>query len=200
MKGQAVPSVIRISILVLLLLTPVGGAWAQDIWIVDPGRGVGPLRIGMTQDDVLATVGKPSKEIDATVSEYLVGKHWRYDQLGIDVKFDIDTSSQNISNTDFRSVTEFAVWGPALRTRGNVGVGSSLTEVIRIFGDSMPQFSGASARQCVITNVFLDSSTGAVSVVLNYAQIGISFNLSGEGKVLTMNVKKPSHCFSIHLD
>lgn len=161
----AVVSVGAVGVAVLLLLGLVGDVEAQNGWIVDPGRGIGPLRVGMSHEEVLAAVGQPSTASDIAGGQYLFGKSWRYNQLGLDVKFEFDAGALPNFNRDFRLVTSLDVWGRALRTRGNVGVGSTLTEVVRVFGDSF-QFSGQSPniRQCVVSNISLDSSTGEVSL------------------------------------
>jgi len=183
---------------VLLLLGLIGDVEAQGGWIVDPGRGIGPLYVGMSYEEVLAAVGQPSGTSDIVGGQYLFGRSWRYNQLGLDVKFEIDVAGSPDFNRDFRLVTSLDVWGRALRTRGNVGVGSTLTEVVRVFGDSL-QFSGQSPnlRQCVVSNVAIDSSTGEVSLWLNYIQTGIAFTFSPDGRVQKMTVKRTAECIAM---
>jgi len=185
-------------VLVGTISLATGLSIAQDTWLADPGRGVGPLVLGMPQQDVIALIGQPSSISDISMGQYLLGKTFRYNALGLNVEYGIDPLAPD-SNRDFRLVTRIDVWGLTMRTRGNISNGSSgLADVVRVFGDSS-QFTGdgSALRQCVFTQVLQDSSTGDVSLVLNYLQQGIVFYFSSVGRLRRMIIQRVTQCMSV---
>ena len=62
-------SVFRTSMLLLLFLLSCSTAWSQGPWKLEPGSGLGPLRLGMTHAEVraflpvIATVGAPENPV-----------------------------------------------------------------------------------------------------------------------------------------
>ena len=188
------------SLLTLAILLLAGPASvAQVTWLAEPGRGVGPLILGMSREEVVAMIGAPTRISDISVGQYLLGKSYQYNTLGLDVSFDIEFTPQGTRNLDFGYVTKFEVWGRVLKTRGGVGVGSTLAEVIRVFGDTSISSGrvGDPLRLCVLTNVFLDASTADVRLYMNYLQQGIAFDFSSNGVLRKMTILKTSECWRV---
>ena len=80
-----------------------------------------------------------------------------------------------------------------------MGVGSTLAEVIRVFGDTSISSGrvGDPLRLCVLTNVFLDASTADVRLYMNYLQQGIAFDFSSNGVLRKMTILKTSECWRV---
>ncbi len=98
-------------------------------WVIKPGEGVGPIRLGMSREEVKAAVGEPKTTELA----------WDYPSDAFSVAFSSDGTVISVfagigsPSPDSDSVPEYAFRFKA-RTPEGVGIGSTLEEVLAGLG------------------------------------------------------------------
>jgi hypothetical protein len=107
-------------------------------WLVVPGKAVGPIQLGMSQDEVRAAVGEPERTS-------LGG--WEYLSGGYAVLLDKDRHTVDaILGGDMGYPHGELVKAFVARTREGIGMGSTRAEVVKAFGvpavDSRPDGGG----------------------------------------------------------
>lgn len=96
-------------------------------WIVVPGKAVGPLQIGMSQEEVRAAVGE-AERTSLGAWEYLSG--------GYAVFFDTDRHTVDaIAGGDTGYPRGALVKAFVARTREGIGMGSTRAEVVKALGE-----------------------------------------------------------------
>jgi len=95
-------------------------AYAQNGWLIIPGKSWGPVSIGETKDGVLSALGPPMNRNDSTAV-----MEWRYPTASL-LFFPNALGIFVVSRID--------VWDPLTVTREGVRVGTWLPEVLRVYG------------------------------------------------------------------
>jgi hypothetical protein len=172
----------------LLFVLPVSGA--ENGWRIEAGRGVGPLHLGMTEDEAVRVLGEPTKRI--TIPFHA-----------------LSYSRVELIFAQARGEAFALIWirikDRAARTLEGVGVGSSLSEVLRYYGDKVDNTDSTSqgSSSCLSVGLISPKPSHYRSVVLSldYRQRGMEFNFTDitEGAVFTPKVAdiiitRPSSC------
>jgi hypothetical protein len=98
-------------------------------WVIKPGEGVGPIRLGMSREEVKAAVGKPKT----------TGLAWDYPSDAFSVAFSSGGTVVSVfagigsPPPDSESVPEYAFRFKG-RTPTGIGIGSTLEEVLADLG------------------------------------------------------------------
>jgi hypothetical protein len=121
----------------LIALTVLGNGQALVVpdartasWIIKPGESVGPIRLGMSREEVKEAVGEPESR------KSLV---WNYSSDGFTVTFSPEGTVKAVfggigsPSVDSDSVPEYAFRFKA-RTPEGIGIGSTLEEVLAGLG------------------------------------------------------------------
>jgi len=99
--------------------------------LIVPGDRIGPVRLGMGMDEVIAMLGQPDVifELDDGTMDHRVYPQWRYWSMNLVVDFDMSTapavtavSTQNWTDKPLTII---------YRTAGGVGLGSSFFDAKR---------------------------------------------------------------------
>jgi hypothetical protein len=129
---------------------------SQSEWYVEPGQGVGPVRLGMTPEEISEAVraAGPVRGID-----YHVGD----------------------------PVEEIWYTG-TLKTREGIGVGSSLTAVLRAYGGTHRRARALGAEHfliapipCVAADILEDQ--GTIFFGIAYNNLGVRFNFASLSRI-----------------
>ncbi len=190
--------------------------FAQDdsLWI-EPGVGIGKLRLGDSYKGVISKLGFPENKKGTP------GLGWlEYSKLYIEVSrvesieralYKLQQTGEKISPEEIESTVQFiTVYDSLTKTRGNLSIGSTLKEVIQVFGDTqVHQVSQTPLKivKCADVNVFKipenrpsmlkeDGFSGYVLTV-SYNNEGIDFHFRIENnslKVFAITVSKKQEC------
>ncbi len=125
---------------------------SQSTWYVEPGQGVGPVRLGMTLEE-------------AKVAVRLV--------RGV-TNFAMDESGGGVSSIAYTG---------NLKTIEGIGVGSSLTAVLRAYGGTRRRIRAIGGQgyflsepvPCVKANILQDLGTIYFSITYNNLGVGFDF-------------------------
>jgi len=123
-------------------------------WLIDPGTGYGPIKLGMSEKDVRARLGPPPPSPGPSINTL-----WSWpDALAIGFSLDQHT----VNYISIREQTGV--------TSGGARVGSTIDQVVGEFGGSST--SGSACNRITI-------STGSEwAMAIDYFQRGISFDFS----------------------
>lgn len=118
----------RLAVLALALSTAVStgaaaGAPARDA-LVQPGRGIGKLRLGMTQAEVTRVLGRPTYVADSRrlgFGQRYVELQWGYAEWSVGLQGAVGRMRAVMIGTTLRSQ----------RTRSNLGTGSRIRDIVR---------------------------------------------------------------------
>lgn len=158
---------------------------AQPGWRVEPGAGYGPVRLGMTPDEVLASLGAPSN---------------RREPGGTFLELGYRTSFYRFQA---QRLVHIIIWDRTATTRGGVRVGSTLSQVVDVFGDSyganLQSSPGGQARNCLGFTVEQLPGPNRLRLTANYRHLGISFAFvltddSTRPTVAEITVETPRAC------
>jgi len=170
------PLFISIAVAVVLVsgIFPHRFAEAQTNWIIEPGEGWGPLRIGMTEPNALGHLGRPkSVLIPPNVSPP--------GQIKL-VLFDTVTLGFVRSGADYKLIT-ITLTNKSAVTRAGIGVGASLHEVLKAYGDSWSA-NIVGSRLLLCMEVSASSGTpgqpdfSRVTLKVDYRNLGVSFEFA----------------------
>jgi hypothetical protein len=115
---------------VLLLLAPAGaGTAAQTPTVIVPGKSLGPVRLGMSRDDVIRILGQPSP----AQADVVVFPDW-----DVTVTFR-DGAAVRVGTTSSR-----------FRTASGAGVGMRIDDATRLVGDQALDISAANGDMNVL--------------------------------------------------
>lgn len=139
---------------------PAAGAWtSSDSIVIEPGVSIGPLRSGMTMQQVITEFGEPDQKEEVL----------RYPNLGLSVlpaKGGLVGAVLCLSSGKSGPVTKSF----AGRTKEGIGIGSSRADVINAYGEPTSTESLRSGTE-----------------VLKYKPLGVDFKI-GDGKVYLIAV------------
>jgi hypothetical protein len=120
-------------------------AVAKSDLVIVPGRRIGPVRLGMGWDEVIATLGEPDFSYTNTGDRSKIGTQMRYWSLNLEVFF--DTSATPTVNSirvvaypsksmSFGSMTwaDLEPVKTAFKTSDGIGLGASSFDVARAYG------------------------------------------------------------------
>ena len=150
---------------------PAHGVWSSSKSIViEPGISVGPVRSGMTIQQVIAELGEPDRRLKVGVSE--AGQQesaLQYLNLGLSVLAGKDGIVHNVVCVDPTQMGKDAPFTKAFagHTKEGIGLWSSRADVIRAYGEPtvIKKIEGKPRYE-----------------VLRYKQLGLVFELR-DGKV-----------------
>jgi hypothetical protein len=132
---------------------PTRSLVSSQPWYVEPGQGVGPLRLGMTLEEVTAA-GAVRGVTYLALEE--PGEPWR--------------------------VSEIYYTGN-LKTREGIGVGSSLTAVLRAYGGTQRRTRAIGEQNflsvpipCVTADIQQDQ--GTIFFIITYNDLGVRFDFA----------------------
>lgn len=138
--------------------SPVAGGESQT---VEPRTNVGPVKAGMTMDQVIQVLGKPQRET-ANALEYT--------SLGFAVIPGPDKVVKAVMCGDVTGLNGPLVKAFKGRTKEGVGLGSTRDEIIKAYGEPTADEKSQGARE-----------------YMRYDSVGIAFSLEA-GKVHHMTV------------
>jgi hypothetical protein len=166
---------------------------AQTGWTIEPGQGWGPVRIGMTQDEVVASLGQPLRTVLAQ-TPILVA-----DVPGARLSF------YRQGTGSVYLLEDIYVSDRTSATREGIRNGSTLHDVVRAYGDTLrANRVGTRFLLCVTTSHFsTDPGTLSLSMSVWYRNRGISFSFTFLEGVATVplvdaiSVSGPRPCFDL---
>lgn len=91
----------------------------ENVWI-------GGVHLGNSQQQILRLYGEPSKKTALLGND--PSPEWQYEKLGLSILFTLD--SKIVYSIDISSPSN-------LRTNTGIGIGSSLEDIVRIYGDQV---------------------------------------------------------------
>lgn len=125
-------------------------AWAQapsSQWVIVPGEGWGPIRLGMTEQEVYAILGSPSEATGQRIRRvgFLLPPRIR-----VTMRF----GEPGAAVTQPPRLVDITMLDGPWRTPEGVGIGSSLSDVLKTYADTMsPPFPGH-AESCLDLQIF----------------------------------------------
>jgi hypothetical protein len=153
---------------VLMLASPhatVGQQTPSSQWVIVPGQGWGPIRLGMTEQEVYAILGSPQRAAGSPNSRTV----WFQDVL-----MHFDSAAQ---------LRSFALYSPAWKTPEGIHVGSPLWSLLAAYGDSTnPQAPGHNTSCLSIDATYVkveqQEPPGPHFLDFNYRARGVTFGFS----------------------
>lgn len=139
--------------------------------VVEPLVGIGPVKFGMSKDEIIEHFGQPDKLMaDGKKLNYVASK-------GLGFEFDSELGLQKIQcwSTNWPAELPFAVTTFTGRTKEGIGIGSTREEIISAYGQ--PDGTGTDANKGVIEG-------------LDYDKLRIQFSL-WQDKLISMTLEAP---------
>jgi len=171
---------------------------AQQAWLISAGQGWGPLYLGMSEDAVVSVLGQPRNPRGTPTAEL---DYWEYGDFNLTFWRSSDNPAPTLSGIDITS--------PRSATREGVRVGSSLSAVLRAYGDSIDTLSKSTSESCLnigllgsrrfVGHVQTPPDYGNVFWWLIYQDRGIGFQIVPRGSLLLVGQIKiqapdPANC------
>jgi hypothetical protein len=168
---------LSVALCAVLVLCMNAQGWAQGpAWVIDPGKSYGPYYLGMSVREVGTLLKWPSAtitEVETTASSTTL----HIPPGNTPVGFVFESSA----------LTSISVSVRDARTPSGVGVGSTLPDVLRVFGgDPRTEFRSYGSFQssfqrpgprCLIATVDYDAANARSIVDVEYRDRGITFML-----------------------
>ncbi|MDE3083876.1 MAG: hypothetical protein KGJ37_01485, partial [Verrucomicrobiota bacterium] len=152
-------------------------ALAASDHLIVPGERIGPVRLGMGMDEVVATLGQPDYAITLP---YQGGRQeWKYDSLNLAIYF-------RAGSAPWVDTVETVAWNDTGKTLGN-STWVDVDPVITVFQTDNGIGLGASSfqvRRAYSSYGYQD--TGGYG--MNYTQLGVYFGLQSDRRVTTISV------------
>ena len=183
----------------------------QALWI-EPGVGIGKLKLGDRIKDVISKLGPPRN----IRGNQMIG--WmEYSSIFIEISGTNSLSralksGKKISPEEIESIVNFiTIYGLSAKTRGNLSIGSTLKEVIEVFGDTQVRTVSQEPLKivkCASVDVYKfpenrpstlreDSFSGYV-LTTHYDSEGIEFHFKIENnsilKVFAITISNKEEC------
>lgn len=176
MSSCAKPLFLTVSLLLFLVTATALHTQpsSAQTWRVEPGIGYGPVRLGMSPDEVLGILGSPRERKDpsrwATTLTYSTSEYWFV--------------ARNVNeDPPVKELFLITVWDRNATTRGGIRIGSTLFQVIDVFGDTRANLQTAADRRvlsCMDVLIHQAERAGPnqLTLTVSYQQLGISFRFS----------------------
>lgn len=127
----------RSFLILLFLLVSAGILYANDdVWI-EPGVGIGVMRIGDNMDAVIEKLGRPQKTSGNNFWESLDYPDWHIEVSNTISLIRTLEKGHKPSGKEPVTVEEITTYSSKAKTRGNITIGSTLKDVLTVFGDTM---------------------------------------------------------------
>ena len=170
--------ILLLSLLVLSLPALAGcGKKAEeetsDELIVEPLAGIGPVRFGMSKDEIIEHFGQPDKihtQTKGVKLNYVASKG-----LGFEVDSELGLAKIQCWSKNWPEKLLFDVTNFTGKTKEGVGIGSTRDEIISAYGQ--PDRTGTDDNKGVIETLFYD-------------ELRIRFPV-WQGKVISMTLEAP---------
>lgn len=186
----------------------------NEVW-VEPGRSIANIKIDSSYSDIVQLLG-PAQAIEGSTLFFDL----KYDSTRIEMD---NTASlkRALSNSDGEEakkintaiVTRIDTFSLIAKTRGRIKIGSTLKEVLDVFGEASPIFSTSGVKPTALfcSNLYIykypennpikhmaDNFSGYL-LMINYLSEGISFFFKIDGKtmhptVVAMSVSSKREC------
>jgi hypothetical protein len=149
----------------LLVLVPIELGHSQTEWPITPGKGWGPLYLGMSEDDAIQAIGKqPKKRLSKTTVFHAI----YYDTVTL-----VFNGRGGLARIEIRN--------RMAQTREGIRIGALLSDVIRVYGDSKDNQhfvqSVANIVNCLKASVIDEPETAhRTTLALEYFDRGIEFD------------------------
>jgi len=159
-------------------------AQVQNDHLIVPGQRVGPIRLGMGMDEVLATLGKPAWSY-INPGDYLkIDTEMNYPSLDLEIRFtagatptvkSITVTAYTKSSMLMNRVTwsDIRHFNNVFHTAQGFGLGSSSFEVARAYGS------------------YDSNSTRAVGNNMNYKNLGLYFLSTQDFRIYSISISSP---------
>ena len=169
--------ILLLSLLMVTLLALVSCAKkvdedeSRDEIIIEPLVGIGPVRFGMSKDQVIEHFGRPDKVMaEGTKLNYVSSKG-----LGFTVDSELGLQMIQCWSDNWPTELPFAVTTFTGRTKEGIGIGATQEEIVAAYGQ--PDRTGTDSNKGVIQN-------------LSYDKLRIKFSL-WQDKLISMTLEAP---------
>ena len=213
-------------LIIIFLFFFVSVAYGEDktIWL-EPGVSAGPVRFGYNMENVLKELGLPD-DITNAYGGYVDAEGF---PLMYDLSYDNGLFIKMHIVDDMRRVTEnfkkgiknekkeleatvlrITSYSPYSKTRGNIGIGSTLPEVLNVFGDNQMKNIRQKPLKMVVCSTALifkypenkisslkEENYNGYMLSVDYFQEGIYFIFKLDGgmpKVFAITVSRKEEC------
>ena len=169
--------ILLLSLLIVSLLALVSCAKkvdedeSRDELIIEPLVGIGPVRFGMSKDQVIEHFGQPDKVMaEGTKLNYVSSKG-----LGFTVDSELGLQMIQCWSDNWPTELPFAVTTFTGRTKEGIGMGSTREQIVSAYGQ--PDRTGTDAQKGIIQN-------------LEYDKLRIKLSL-WQDKLISMTLEAP---------
>jgi len=144
---------------------------SRDEIIIEPLVGIGPVRFGMSKDQVIEHFGRPDKVMaEGTKLNYVASKG-----LGFTVDSELGLQMIQCWSDNWPTKLPFAVTTFVGRTKEGIGIGATQEEIVAAYGQ--PDRTGTDSYKGVIQG-------------LDYDKLRIKFSL-WQDKLISMTLEAP---------
>ncbi len=144
---------------------------SRDEIIIEPLVGIGPVRFGMSKDQVIEHFGRPDKVMaEGTKLNYVASKG-----LGFTVDSELGLQMIQCWSDNWPTKLPFAVTTFVGRTKEGIGIGSTREQIISAYGQ--PDRTGTDSNKGIIQN-------------LGYDNLRIKFSI-WQDKLISMTLEAP---------
>lgn len=144
---------------------------SRDEIIIEPLVGIGPVRFGMSKDEVIEHFGRPDKVMaEGTKLNYVASKG-----LGFTVDSELGLQMIQCWSDNWPTKLPFAVTTFVGRTKEGIGIGATQEEIVAAYGQ--PDRTGTDSYKGVIQG-------------LDYDKLRIKFSL-WQDKLISMTLEAP---------
>ena len=138
--------------------------YVENNYLIIPGERIGKIILGMNQEEVLKTLGKPSRS-DAAMGKYVYT--WLGKQRPYKSEVNVVTSYAD-SNMKNRSVKLIRTTSPSFSTKEGVHPDMDMKDILRLMPELKYVRSYESENHQAKTDLYQDKSIGIVVECLNY--------------------------------
>ncbi len=204
----------KLGIVLFLLIASVAYGEEKTIWL-EPGVSAGAIRIKANSQDILKELGKPYTVKGNNIIHDIYYDYFFIEMSAVDdIKRRAANAQRGLKNEtnelDAR-VLRITSYSQYSKTRGNIGIGSTLPAVLNIFGDTQSKIirheplkviscSGAHIFKYPenrITSLKEDHAYNGYMFEVDYFQEGISFVFKlneGMPKVFAITISEKKEC------
>ena len=169
--------ILSFCLLTLCLVTLISCAKKADKeeaineFIIEPLVGIGPVRFGMSKDQIIEHFGQPDKVMaEGTKLNYVSSKG-----LGFTVDSELGLQMIQCWSDNWPTKLPFAVTTFTGRTKEGIGIGATQEEIVAAYGQ--PDRTGTDSNKGVIQN-------------LSYDKLRIKFSI-WQDKLISMTLEAP---------